>query len=140
MSSTLNKQRFNILNKMSTLQERIEQALKKSGLKPHELAKLAGVSRATVSLWVNGPTKTIEGENLTRAARALGVDPHWLATGEESRLEPVDYCDNMLMEPGEVYLLPQNNTIELVKMFNELNSIDKKRAIEIIKVLRDIPS
>lgn len=47
-----------------------------------ELARKANVSRATVSLWLNGQTQQLEGENLTRAASALGVDAHWLATGE----------------------------------------------------------
>lgn len=71
---------------VSSLQERIQDALRESSLKnATALAKKAGVSRATVTLWKNGPTQTIEGDNLTRAAAALGVNAHWLATGEGPR-------------------------------------------------------
>jgi transcriptional regulator with XRE-family HTH domain len=51
-------------------------------VKPAELARRVGVSRGAVSLWLSGATKSIDGENLTRAAAALGVNPHWLASGE----------------------------------------------------------
>lgn len=82
VSSTINTDALRLLN-MSSLQDRIGQALKDSTLKnPSALAKKAKVSRATVSLWINGPTQSIDGENLTRVASALGVNAHWLATGE----------------------------------------------------------
>lgn len=82
MSSPININALRLLN-MSSLQDRIEQALKDSNLKnPSALAKKAKVSRATVSLWIHGPTQSIGGENLTRVASALGVNAHWLATGE----------------------------------------------------------
>jgi hypothetical protein len=35
-----------------------------------------------VTQWENGETKTLEGENLVKAAAALSVDPLWLATGK----------------------------------------------------------
>lgn len=47
-----------------------------------ELAERVGISRASVSAWFTGATKTLEGSNLTKAADALGVDAAWLATGE----------------------------------------------------------
>lgn len=83
-SSTLNTRLFRILN-MQTLSERLKQALKRAEMKPAELARRARISRGAVSLWMKGVTKSIEGENLTRAAAALDVNPHWLATGEGQR-------------------------------------------------------
>lgn len=76
--------RFKILN-MTTLQDRIRLALRKAGKNANELAIEININRATVSLWVNGPTKTIKGDNLTKAARALNVNAHWLSTGEGRR-------------------------------------------------------
>jgi transcriptional regulator with XRE-family HTH domain len=81
VSSALNKKTVRLLN-MSSLQDRIRLALSRARINASALAKRAQVSRGTVSLWVNGPTQTIEGDNLVRAAKVLGVDTHWLATGE----------------------------------------------------------
>jgi transcriptional regulator with XRE-family HTH domain len=81
VSSTVNKEALRLLN-MSSLQDRIKLALGHARINASTLAKRAKVSRATVSLWVNGPTQTIEGDNLTRAATVLGVNAHWLSTGE----------------------------------------------------------
>lgn len=64
------------------LKDRLKKALKDAGINQSELALKVGISRASVSGWFTGETKTIEGSNLTKAAEALGVDPHWLATGE----------------------------------------------------------
>jgi len=81
VSSTLNNNIVRLLN-MSSLQDRIGFALSSARINASTLARLAQVSRGTVSLWVNGPTQTIEGDNLVRAAKVLGVNTHWLATGE----------------------------------------------------------
>ncbi|MGS0980993.1 XRE family transcriptional regulator [Burkholderia glumae] len=74
---------FNLLG-MKTLAERIKTAMSAKGMKQVELAAATGLTRGAVSLWVSGGTKTLEGENLVRAARALDVSPSWLATGKGS--------------------------------------------------------
>lgn len=70
---------------MRTLKERLEWALSHAGINRAELARRVRITRGAVSLWFNGTTKTLEGENLTRTAIALDVNPHWLATGEGPR-------------------------------------------------------
>jgi transcriptional regulator with XRE-family HTH domain len=50
-------------------------------MRPVDLARAAEVSRASVSDWLNGKTKTMGGEPLALAALALGVNAVWLATG-----------------------------------------------------------
>lgn len=67
---------------MSTLKERLREALAAAGINQSELAAKVGISRASVSDWFTGATKTIEGANLTKAAEALRVDARWLATGD----------------------------------------------------------
>lgn len=80
-SSDSNHLSFNVLN-MSSLAERLSDTLRAVGMTRAALARAAGVSRATVTLWMDGTTRSIHGENLTRAAAALRVSAHWLATGE----------------------------------------------------------
>lgn len=69
--------------RLTPLQNRLQSALTKSRLRKAALARRVGVSRSSVSDWFSGKTKALEGQNLTKAAEALGVDPHWLATGQQ---------------------------------------------------------
>lgn len=113
---------------MSTLQNRIAEALRRAKLKPIDLARQVGVTRGTVSQWVNGPTKTIEGDNLMRAARALNEDPHWLATGERKQM-PTAFG---VAEPATIYA---GNEHQLLQKFRGLSEDDKLRAMAIIDAL-----
>ncbi len=45
------------------------------------LAKACGVSRNAVSMWESGETKSLDAAYLFKAAKILGVNPKWLATG-----------------------------------------------------------
>lgn len=66
---------------MKTLKERLTYAMEISGVKQIDLAKSAGVSRASVNDWVSGKSQNIRGDNLMKIARLLNVNPNWLATG-----------------------------------------------------------
>ncbi len=84
---------------MSTLQERMAQAKKHyetvtgKKFKNTELADYVGVSKVNVGLWINGPTKELEGSNLIKAAEFLNVNSHWLA-GENAHMERKKQFDN----------------------------------------------
>lgn len=70
---------------MKTLAERLKYAmdvLPSKKIKGAELAIVVGVKPPSVSDWRSGKSKTMEGENLLRAAKYLSVDPVWLATGK----------------------------------------------------------
>ena len=69
--------------RVSVLSERLRQAMKEAipSLSQADLARAAAVSRASVTDWLNGQTKTIKGGNLLRVSEALGVSPKWLAEG-----------------------------------------------------------
>ncbi len=75
----------NILSKiMKTLAERLRYAMEVIPLKKIkgvDLARAVGVKPPSVSDWLSGKSKTMEGENLLKASKFLGVNPHWLATG-----------------------------------------------------------
>jgi len=67
---------------MSTLKDRLEEALKESKITKTAIWKACGLSSGAVSQWFSGATQKIEGENLLNAARVLGVNPDWLASGK----------------------------------------------------------
>lgn len=64
------------------LAERLTAAMAHSGLTQAELARACGVKPPSVSGWLSGKSKFLRGENLLKAAAALGVNQQWLATGD----------------------------------------------------------
>lgn len=73
-------QAFNLLT-MSTFAERVRLAMEEAGHTQSSLARALGLTRASISFWLNGQTKEISGDNLLKAASALNVSPVWLAAG-----------------------------------------------------------
>lgn len=66
----------------TTLAERLKIAMKgPPKVTGKALAAACGVKPPSVSDWLTGKTKTIEGGNLLAAAHCLGVRPEWLANG-----------------------------------------------------------
>lgn len=82
------------------LSERINKAL---NAKPHlskaGLARACGVKAPSVTDWVNGRTKALEGSNLLHASDYLGVRPRWLAEG----IGPMTDSGNTVQEPMASY-------------------------------------
>lgn len=69
---------------MNSLADRLRYAMEvlpTKKIKGVDLARAVGVKPPSVSDWLSGKSKTMEGENLLRAANYLKVDPTWLATG-----------------------------------------------------------
>lgn len=64
------------------LKDRITIARKRARITQTQLAKRVGISRQAILQWEKGDTKSIDGANAIRAARAMNVDPLWLTTGE----------------------------------------------------------
>lgn len=69
---------------MNTLAERLRYAMEvlpPKKIKGVDLARAVGVKPPSVSDWLSGKSKTMEGENLLRASKFLKVNPTWLASG-----------------------------------------------------------
>lgn len=67
---------------MSTLQERLAAAMKgPPAITAADLARACDVRPASVSEWVNGPTKYLRGTSAVKAAHKLGVSVDWLTSG-----------------------------------------------------------
>lgn len=86
---------------LSKLPERVLSALRAAGMTQVELARQAGIKRASVNDWVKGRSRYIRPEHLFRAADALGVSPRWLATGRGPRIDPLRTPDVRLV--AELY-------------------------------------
>ena len=67
---------------MSTLQERIAEVMKHSGLSVKQMADVCGVLPSAVSQWKDGPTKSIKTAPAARLAERTGFSALWIATGE----------------------------------------------------------
>ncbi|MDO4997346.1 MAG: S24 family peptidase [Neisseria sp.] len=67
---------------MNTLSDRIKKRLVDLGKTQADLAKYCKVKPPSVSKWLHGGTKTLQGQNLLRAAEFLECDPDWLASGK----------------------------------------------------------
>jgi len=127
MSNLSNIDMFRLLI-VSTLEARLKAAIKNAGLKPIELARRAGISRATVSLWLNGQTKNIAGDNLVRVARVLGVQPSDLTGDTEFHVREI-------AAPYAIHATDENKLISRYRMLNE---VDKERALAMIDILLKI--
>lgn len=67
-----------------SLQTRLIEAIRESGLSPADLARAAKTTTATVSNWTGGKVRAehAKAEVLFRIADALNVDPRWLLDGD----------------------------------------------------------
>lgn len=63
--------------------KRLAEARIERGLRKSELARMIGVSAATLTNWENGKVESIKGENLMKACAALNVTETWLMSGTE---------------------------------------------------------
>lgn len=76
---------------MTEWARRIKQRREALGMSVAGLARACGIRPPSIHNWEGGRTKAIEGQNLVAAARALGVSPEWILTGNEhtpARLAP----------------------------------------------------
>ncbi|NWK52191.1 helix-turn-helix transcriptional regulator [Acinetobacter sp. SwsAc5] len=107
---------------MKTLAERLKYAMEVLPIKKVkgvELARAVGVKPPSVSDWLSGKSKTMEGENLLRAAKYLNVNPVWLATGN-----------------GEIKLDQKNSSGRIdAKSLSDLGALDNNVAPVTAKLL-----
>lgn len=83
---------------MKTLAERLRYAMEvlpPKKIKGVDLARAVGVKPPSVSDWLSGKSRTMEGENLLKASKFLGVNANWLASGIGS---PTDKNKQIIMD------------------------------------------
>lgn len=67
---------------MTTLSERLNRALELTGISQSELARRIGIKQQSISQISSG--KSARSRYTTQIAEALGINVHWLATGDGS--------------------------------------------------------
>lgn len=104
---------------MKTLAERLKHAMEilpSKKIKGVDLARAVGVKPPSVSDWLSGKSKTMEGENLLKASKFLGVNANWLATGAGSPNEKntkEDDLSNILYRELGIYKIPTLDYIQV---------------------------
>lgn len=74
---------------MSSLAERVTEAIRESGVDVANVAKVCGISVQAVYKWMNGASKTIAGEPLVELARLTNYEARWIVSGKgEKRKDP----------------------------------------------------
>lgn len=112
---------------MKTLAERLRYAMEvlpPKRIKGVELADAVGVKPPSVSDWLSGKSKTMEGENLLRAAKHLKVSPVWLATGNGDPKQSPS-ASNAKLEVSQLLVDRSENLIKLINILDELEDCGK---------------
>jgi transcriptional regulator with XRE-family HTH domain len=117
----------------TTLAERLKNAMagppKITGM---ALAKACGVSQPSVSDWLNGTTRSLDGVNLVTAAEFLQVSPKWLATGLGIRSLPAAVAGTMVSDVTGRYVL-DCWIVEAVKILNSLQAHQREGAVAALR-------
>lgn len=69
---------------MNEFQYRLLKVISEKGITASELSEASGVDKPSLSNYINGKYEPKQ-DKVYKLARALGVDPGWLMTGEEPR-------------------------------------------------------
>nr|DAO96093.1 MAG TPA: Repressor protein CI [Caudoviricetes sp.] len=104
---------------------RLEQALSMSGIKASDLAKMTGVSQATLSQYRSGYSAPRK-HRLLALAQALGVSAAWLA-GLEDHSDGVE-GDTLAARYGE-------DALEAVELFVRLDAADRVKITARMEVM-----
>lgn len=70
---------------MDSLADRIVEAREELDISKAELARRAGVSRATVSMWESGQIESLKDDHLVLLAELFNLNPKWLNSGKGPR-------------------------------------------------------
>ena len=85
-SSPLNREQFRFLYMKPPLGERVRAVLSEQGVKPIELAKVAGVSKGLVSQWLSGQRLSMGYEAAHKINRKYGYSANWLMKGDGPKM------------------------------------------------------
>ena len=102
---------------MNLLSERLNFLMKAEGrkVKAVDLARACKVKPPSVSDWLNGRTKNLEGSHLYLAAKFLKCEPLWLATGKGIPFEGRTH-HTQIKEPVELENNPSYQAIRRVRL------------------------
>lgn len=94
--------------------DRLQAQMKAQGLSASDLSKATGVSKGTVSFWVNG-VNGAKGKNLMALAKALKCSPDWLSSGTGPRSPEFDANVEPAQGPVRFYEYPEISWVQAGK-------------------------
>lgn len=114
---------------------RLQAALKSANKSRKDLALAIGTSSQAIGMVITsagGKERSLSTENHTKAADFLGVNPHWLATGN-GEMVARDY--KLIAEPGHYEIPkieqqtgePSPSAMELAYLYDEIPASDRVR-------------
>jgi transcriptional regulator with XRE-family HTH domain len=89
---------------MSTIGERIQEAMTAARLDQPGLARRIGVSKQAISAMISGSTKAPTADNVFRIAEATGFEPKWIVTGKGPRTKQeaaMERLDISMLSPAQ---------------------------------------
>ena len=123
MASILHCSRVKVACMVTTYGERLNEALLAAGHTRSELAACLrnpkgglGVSVSAVGQVITGETKQLTAENSALAARFLGINHHWLATGVGSMKDSVPVHRLSVDEPPPQWQVPELQTLKQLQL------------------------
>ncbi len=115
---------------MKTLAERLKYAMETlppKKIKGVELARVVGVKPPSVSDWLSGKSKTMEGENLLKTAKYLNINPVWLATGKGEISSDITTNQSELVNNSDSITALRNPALE--KIIIQLEKLDQENKL-----------
>lgn len=94
---------------VASTSERLAEAMARKNIKQSELARITGIDKSSISLYVSGKYSP-KGDKLYKLSLALGVSPAWLS-GFNAPMVENDVFNNL---PDNIIPLPQTKTIPLL--------------------------
>jgi transcriptional regulator with XRE-family HTH domain len=127
---------------MTSLSARIGELLaRQGGVRPADIARIAGVSTASVSDWMTGATKSMKPEPARRLSAHFGCDQNWLMTG----IGAPNWTDSRVVAPdGGVadHFRPKQTAREALATIRNLmvmSSSDNEALGEALKLMAKVP-
>lgn len=114
---------------------RLREALNDKNLKPQELSVRSGVSKASISQYVNG-SHSPSNLSSSRMASVLEVNPLWLMGFDVPKYKEEDH-----ITPSAAASTPAPSPMEsqLLDNFRQLNSEGQQKAVAYVSDLADLP-
>ena len=117
--------------------KRLAFALSNLNMKPQELANKSGVSKASISQYINGshaPSNISSG----KMGPVLGVDPLWLMGFDVPMCKDTTQVTSSLYDMSN-WMKHTKNEVELLDHFSKLNLRGEEEAIKRVKELIYVP-
>lgn len=114
---------------------RLGEAIKLAGKDRQEVADAIGISVQALSQLIIGKSKSATAENTAKAAKALGVDFYWLATGQGKPVGPQDVKSIEVKQSTEPYsvISTTDEIIELIALYQQASKRGRENILDLAR-------